>query len=103
MRHEVVIKFEGGQETRAGVEAGSAMTHEQARAWLDEQFVAMECEPMRASGKVLVADKLLAIAHAAGPERFANAAFAQSFASAAAGALGKPLVTVDLPGLSVGY
>ena len=39
---------------------------DEARRWLDEQFVALGAEPMRASGKVLVADKVLAVASAAG-------------------------------------
>lgn len=103
MRQEVVVKFDGGQERRAVVSSAAAMSHEQARQWLDEQFRALECEPLRASGKVLVADKLLAIAHAAGLSKFEEAAWFDRYAAAAAGALGKPLVTVDLPAVSVGY
>ena len=41
-----------------------------ARQWLDEQFLEFDCEPLRASGKVLTADKLLAVADAAGARAF---------------------------------
>lgn len=74
----------------------AASTAEAARAWLDAQFVALECEPLRASGKVLLADKVLAVARAAGPERWSDATWSRAFAAAATAALGQPLVTVDL-------
>ena len=82
-------------------EAGS--TPEAARAWLDAQFVALECEPLRASGKVLLADKVLAVAQAAGPERWPDATWSRAFAAAATAALGQPLVTVDLRTGAVSY
>nr|WP_236580544.1 hypothetical protein [Rubrivivax sp. A210] len=73
------------------------MPNEDARRWLDEQFVANDCEPLRASGKVLTADKVLALAGAAGERRFSDdAAWAHSFARAAIAALGRPVVKVDV-------
>ena len=55
------------------------------------------CEPLRASGKVLTGDKLVAIAEAAGAKRFAeDAEFRQGFAQAAVAATGKSVVRVDL-------
>lgn len=103
MRHEVVVRFEAGQEVHTAVPEAAALPHAEARRWLDEQFVALDCEPLRASGKVLVADKLLAIARTAGWEKFQDAAWFERYAAAAAGALGKPLVTVDVPAATVGY
>ncbi|GAB4208374.1 MAG: hypothetical protein Fur0019_14000 [Tibeticola sp.] len=86
------------------LDAGEAgRTPEAARAWLDAQFVALECEPLRASGKVLIADKVLAVAQAAGPERWGDAHWAAEFAAATTAALGKPLVTVDLRTSTLAY
>ena len=82
------------------------MPHEQARAWLDEQFTTLQCEPIRLTGKVLTADKLLCVAQAAGEPRFRDAehhAWAQAYARAAGAALAKPVVTVDLLNQAVGY
>lgn len=67
-----------------------------ARRWLDEQFLANDCEPLRALGKVLVADKLAAIARAVGWRGFHDdESFRQDYARAAAGALARPMVKVD--------
>jgi hypothetical protein len=82
------------------------MTHEDARAWLDEQFVALECEPVRATGKVLIADKVVAVAQGAGQHRFASpehADWALMYARAVSAALTKPVVRVDVATLTIGY
>ena len=103
MRSEVVVSFGAEQETRVKLEGLAPMSHEEARRWLDEQFLAFEGEPLRATGKVLIADKVLAIARAAGHARFADAAWSQDFARASAAALAKPVVRVDVSALSVAY
>jgi hypothetical protein len=73
------------------------MAPDEARRWLDEQFLANDCEPLRPSGKVLTADKVLALAGAVGPQRFGDdAAFRDAFARAVVAALGKPVVRVDV-------
>lgn len=74
----------------------TTLSSEQARAWLDEQFLDFDCEPLRASGKVLVADKLLAIAEAAGQPQFADVAWAQRYAEAAAAATARSLIRVNV-------
>ena len=81
----------------------TTLSPDQARAWLDEQFVAFDCEPLRASGKVLVADKLLAIAEAAGRPQFADAAWAQRYAEAAAAATARPLIRVNVAERTLTY
>jgi hypothetical protein len=43
------------------------------------------------------------VAQAAGPARFADARWADQFARAASAALDKPVVHVDVAGLSIGY
>lgn len=81
-----------------------AWTPEQARRWLDEQFVARECEPLRASGKVLTADKVLAVAGAIGPRGFEqDEALRLAFAQAATAALAKSMVHVDVDAGTVTY
>ncbi len=75
-----------------------------ARRWLDEQFVANECEPLRVSGKVLTADKLLAIADAIGPQRFQqDEALRHAFAHAAFAALARSTVRIDVDAHTVSY
>jgi hypothetical protein len=67
--------------------------------------VANQCEPLRASGKVLTADKLMAIAESVGPQRFAeDKEFAHGYARAAVSATGgKSVVRVDLTAGRVSY
>lgn len=74
-----------------------------ARGWLDAEYQRLACEPSRASGKILLADKLLSIAEAAGPAGFGDAAWATRFADAAAGALSRPAIRVDVAERTVGY
>ncbi|MEY2653613.1 MAG: hypothetical protein RLZZ524_641 [Pseudomonadota bacterium] len=90
-REQVSLSTEGGQDAL------------DARRWLDEQFIALDCEPLRASGKVLVADKLLALAATGGPEQFADAAWAARYAQAAVAASGHATVRVDVGAGKVSY
>lgn len=106
MQKEVFIRFSADEETVVPLGAHEAtLTPEQARRWLDDQFVANQCEPLRASGKVLTADKLMAIAESVGPKRFAeDAEFAHGYARAAVAATGgKAVVRVDLTASRVSY
>lgn len=76
---------------------------DQARRWLDDQFAALECEPLRAMGKVLTADKVLAVARALGPGALrADEAMQMDFARAATAALGRPTLHLDVDGGTVG-
>jgi len=104
MRSEVKVRFELDREFEIPLTAVEPMPRDLARRWLDDQFVANECEPLRASGKVLTADKLLAIANAVGPQRFeSDAAFGTDFARAASAALGKPTVCIDVEARSIDF
>ena len=106
MRSEVSVSWGDSAIYRFDLEQAEPMTHEAARAWLDAQFVALDCEPVRASGKVLMADKVLSVAQAAGQDRFAlpeNRAWAMSFALAASAALARPVVSLDVPAFAIGY
>ena len=103
MRSEVSVRLAGGQELRFDLEDAAPMPQEQARSWLDTQFVQLECEPLRATCKVLLVDKLIAIARAAGPELLGDPQWFARFARAASAALAKPVVRLDLDQLTVSY
>jgi hypothetical protein len=79
------------------------MERDVARQWLDAQFVELECEPLRATGKLLMTDRVVVVAQAAGPVKFADAQWALSFAQAASAVLGKPTVNVDADSLTITY
>lgn len=102
MRSEVNVTVDG-QVFSFSLEGREALANEVARSWLDAQFVTLECEPIRASGKLLLADKVVAIAREAGAQRFADASWGAAFAAAASAALGKRMVLVDADALSVSY
>lgn len=101
MRHDVIVRFQDGEEVN--LHTSNPLELEAARRWLDAEFARLGCEPARASGKILFADKLLAVAQAADAAGFADAAWADAYARAAAGALGKTLVRVDLQATQVGF
>ncbi|HWI82738.1 hypothetical protein [Ramlibacter sp.] len=103
MRSEVTVTFKDAAPLRMDLDKEAAMAPDAARAWLDRQFTDMGCEPLRPTGKVLTADKVVVVAQAAGPARFADPLWAQNFARAASAALGKPVVHVDVPSLTIGY
>ena len=106
MRSQVAVTWNDSRTYRIDLEEVQPMPHEQARVWLDQQFTELDCEPIRQSGKVLTADKVLCVAQAAGETRFRDAEhsdWAVAFARAASAALAKPVVTVDLTTLSIGY
>lgn len=98
MRREMTLSFGHDGEVVIDLPTGeSGWTAEAARRWLDEQFVANDCEPLRASGKVLTVDKLLAIAASVGRQRFdADPAFGAAYAHAALAALDRQLVRIDV-------
>ena len=74
MRQSVLIRFSERDEFDVPLHDADPMAPQAARAWLDDQFVRNGCTLQQASGKVLTADKLLAIAAAVGPAGFADAA-----------------------------
>lgn len=104
MRSDVTIVFNVRQSIEQVVEiepGGQASVD--ARDWFDATWVELDCEPLRASGKVLLLDKILGVARALGYANLKDEAQAQEFARHAALALEKPRVTVDLPSLTVGF
>ena len=102
MRNEVNVTV-GGQSFSFAMDGKGPMANDLARKWLDDQFVALECEPLRASGKVLLADKVVVVAREAGVARFADAQWGAQFAAAATAVLGKKSLQVDADSLTVTY
>ena len=103
MRSEVSVTFRNSPPVRIDLSDAQPMPQDEARQWLDEQFIQMACEPLRPTGKLLTADKVVVVAQAAGPAKFAEAQWARQFARAASAALGKPLVQIDVDSLSISY
>ena len=103
MRQCVLIRFSERDEFEVPLHDADPMAPQAARAWLDDQFERNGCTLQQASGKVLTADKLLAIAAAVGPAGFADAAYARDYARAAVGALDRPTITVDVADMSTSY
>jgi hypothetical protein len=104
MRSTLCIAF-GAAEVLVNLPAAETpWSADDARRWLDEQFIANDCEPFRASGKVLTADKLLAIASAVGQHGFEqDEAFRLAFARAAAAALSRSVVRIDVEARAVSF
>jgi len=70
----------------------------------DRKSLAAILSGLRASGKVLTADKLLSIAATVGLKRFTDdAAFRHGYALAAVSAMGKPVLRVDVENNHIGY
>lgn len=103
MQARVTVIFETGAPLELQLDGAEVLSFEAARRWLDERFVRLECEPLRGSGKVLLADKLIQVAAGAGSAGFADAAWALDYARAASGALSKALIKIDLPRQAVSY
>ena len=106
MRSQVKVSWSDNRVYTLDLDEIQPMPHEQARVWLDQQFTELECDPIRLSGKVLTADKVMLVAQAAGSQRFSqdeHREWAITFARAASAALAKPVVTVDVATMSVSY
>ena len=103
MQSELKVKFNARAEFVLPREHVPQMDSHAARQWLDGEFTRMECEPIRGSGKVLNADKVVRVAQAAGLSGFADAAWAQSFASAARAALAKDVIVIDAENTAISF
>lgn len=105
MRSEVIVVLDADREYRVETQTLPAMSAEEGRAWLDRQFVELDCEPLRATGKVLLADKLVVVAREARgrAELFENEQWRNTYAAAAQAVLSKTLIRVDVPAMSISY
>jgi hypothetical protein len=103
MRSQILVLLDKGVEFQFNVADTPPMSHDTARAWLDAQFTALDCEPLRASGKVLTADKVLRVTQAAGTRLFADEKWAADYVKAVHAALAKTMIRVDVPAMAVTY
>ena len=105
MRNEVIVVLDPEREYHMETESLAPLSPELARKWLDEQFVSLECEPLRATGKVLLADKLVVVAREARhhPDLFDSEQWRNTYAVAAQAVLSKPLICVYVPAMSISY
>lgn len=103
MNREVIVQLSAAQQFRAEVDRLPPMGNEEARRWLDAQFTELDCEPLRPSGKVLLADKVLVVAREAGARRLGDAQWFETYARAAHAVLSRPVITVDVAAMTVSY
>ncbi|MEO8122074.1 MAG: hypothetical protein ABI606_22460 [Rhodoferax sp.] len=103
MRSQIAVILDKGLEFHFNVDEAASMAPDIARNWLDAQFTALDCEPLRASGKVLTADKVLRVTEAAGAALFADEKWAADYVQAVHAALAKPVIRVDVPAMAVTY
>jgi hypothetical protein len=103
MRSQILVFLDKGVEFQFNVEEAPPLSHEAARAWLDTQFTELDCEPLRASGKVLTADKVLCVTQAAGAALFTDEKWSAAYVRAVHAALAKPMIRVDVPAMAVTY
>lgn len=103
MHSEVKVKFSESQQFRMSAADSDTMSLESARDWLDRQYNLFECEPLNPVGKILSADKVLCVARAAGPQLFAESDWAHQFAQATVSTLRRPVVRIDVDGMTIGY
>lgn len=103
MTQHITVRFDEDREYDFRVH-DSALTFDDARRWLDEQFAATGIEPLNPMGKALAVDKVLAVARAYGPKSFADRSdLALRFVSCAAAVIGRPNITVDVERTTVGF
>ncbi len=103
MQKQIIVVLDKGVEFSFHVPEGTPLAHDAARAWLDNQFTTLECEPLRASGKVLTADKVLVVTQAAGAGLLGDAKWAAEYVAAVSAALSKPVIRVDVPSMAITY
>ena len=103
MKRQVNVVLDKGVQFSFHVPEGASLTHDAARAWLDQQFTALACVPLRDGGKVLTADKVLVVTRAAGAALLVDSKWSADYAAAVCAALGKPMVRVDVPTMVITY
>lgn len=103
MQQEIIINLSAGQELHIDLGPLPPMSNEEGRRWLDAQFTALDCEPLRPSGKVLLADKVVVVARAGQKLLQNDIAWRNDFGRATAAVLARPVVRVDVPGMAVSF
>jgi hypothetical protein len=105
MSYQVTVAFSGGKEHEIHLLESDliGLTPDRAHLWLDEEWIALECEPLNPVGKILLLDKILSVAKYGGEKRFIqNDEWARQFARCVALLLDRPAIRVDVAALVVG-
>ncbi len=106
MEHHITVRFGGDQEYEFRLHDADTdgLTWEQAQAWIDKEYVNTGYEATYPVGVTLLADKILRIAMAYGPQPLAsNTAWAKKFVRSTGKAIGKIHITVDVANQVVGF
>lgn len=103
MQSEVRVIQDERTEWRFDLDHAAPMSNSEARDWLDAQFAQLGSEPLRPTGKLLLADKVLVVARDAGARLLNDPEWGQNFGRAASAALAKPVVRIDLGAMTVSY
>lgn len=103
MQSEVRVIQDQRTEWRFELDNVTPMSNAEGRDWLDAQFTQLGSEPLRPTGKLLLADKVLVVARDAGSRLLNDPAWGQQFARAASAALARPVVLVDLGAMAVSF
>ena len=103
MKAQVSIRFSPDVTVEFRVPfASDATAQARARDWLDRTYVEFGCEPVRPTGKVLLLDKILGIAEAAGQKHFEHdSGWGELYAQAVTSGLDRTHVHVDVEGRTV--
>jgi hypothetical protein len=103
MNAQVSIRFSPDVTVEFRVPFTSDATAQaRARDWLDRTYHEFGCEPARPTGKVLLLDKILGIAEAAGQKHFQrDSGWGELYAQAVTSALDRTGVQVDVQGRTV--
>jgi hypothetical protein len=99
MSHTIIVAFGAEREYEIHVHdaEANAMTKDQARAWLSNEFETLECSPTNPMGKILVLDMILNVAKYGGEDRFRQGGeWAKKFAAVVAVLLARPAIKVDV-------
>jgi hypothetical protein len=101
----VIVHFgENSEFNYSFADSDVSLSRKAARAWFDEQFLALECDVASPIGKVLSADRLLSVAKYAGAKRFRDdPQWATTYAKGAVALMGVDFLKVDIPNYSIGY
>lgn len=105
MEHNITVSFADDQQYDFRLCDGdtAGITWEQAQAWIDEEYVNTGYEAANPVGTTPLADKILRLAMAYGPQPFAsNTAWARRFARCTGRAIGKIDIAVDVARQIVG-
>jgi hypothetical protein len=104
-KQTVIVHFgENSEFDYSFADSDVSLSREAARAWFDEQFLALECDVASPIGKVLSADRVLSVAKYAGAKLFRDdPQWATTYAKSAVALMGVDFLKVDIPNYALGY